>query len=76
MFIVTFFLIVNFIIIVLSTTENCRHPTNTSEYCVNTNYDANKLPPEKPLNVDMDLWIHVSNKGSSISIPARIVKPY
>ena len=60
MFIFSLFFIANFIKIVLSTTDNCRHPTNASEFCVKTDYDVNKLPPEKPLNVDMDLWIHVS----------------
>ena len=60
MFIFSLFFLANLIITVLSTTENCRHPTNTSEFCVKTDYDVNKLPPEKPLKIDMDLWIHVS----------------
>ena len=62
MFLFSLFFLANFISIVLSTTttENCRHPTNASEFCVKTDYDVNKLPPEKPLNVNMDLWIHVS----------------
>ena len=60
MFVFRLFFLANFIKIVLLTTENCRHTTNTSEFCVKTDYDVNRLPPEKPLNVDMDLWIHVS----------------
>ena len=60
MFIVSLFFLSNFIKIGLSITENCRHPTNASEFCVKTDYDVNKLPPEKPLKIDMDLWIHVS----------------
>ena len=67
MLIFSLFFLANFIIIVLSTTENCQHPTNASEFCIKTDYDVNKLPPEKPLNVDMDLWIHVSNKEPSTS---------
>ena len=65
MFIFSLFFLANSIKIVLSTTENCRHPTNASEFCVKTDYDVNKLPPEKPLKIDMDLWIHVSYGNSN-----------
>ena len=36
--------------------------TSKEEFCIETDYDSNKIPPNIPLNVDMTLFIHVSFK--------------